>query len=289
MGTSDAFAGPGGKAGLDIAESANAWIDSVSESGGGVGAGTNSDVKPNDLRPDDGEGAAAGNDDTKVVEFPPKLVSGALSQLGSRTLAGGPGLGGGVAAGGSRARRSTDTHGGGGLRRSTASVSGRAGRAGAAAYAYATGDRAGLSEFGLDFDSLQALGDPIEVTRRIVDAACGPLANGSLEEHEERYVAASVAEWVLEQAEAGSPPTPEEIARYSIAAVVAEVLATVINEHLNQRPADIAAVVESELFEAAQVLADKVELSVHGATEAELARAIEGGIEMLKQIYGVSG
>ena len=34
----------------------------------------------------------------------------------------------------------------------------------------------------LTFDSLRALGDPIEVTRRIVEAACGPLANGTLEE-----------------------------------------------------------------------------------------------------------
>jgi hypothetical protein len=156
------------------------------------------------------------------------------------------------------------------------------------AYAYATGDRAGLAALGLDFDSLRALGDPLAITIRIVEVACGPLGNGTLEEHEERYIAASVAEWVLEQSDGGSTPTPEEIARHSIAAVVAEVLATEISEALNQRPDEVAAVAEAELLEAAEILASKVELSVSGATEAELSKAIEEGIETLKQIYGVS-
>lgn len=173
------------------------------------------------------------------------------------------------------------------MRRSSGRAAARAGRAGAAAYAYATGDRAGLTALGLDLESLRALGDPIEVTRRIVDIACGELANGTLEDHEERYVAASVAEWVLEQADEGNTPTPEEIARYSIATVVAEVLATEINEALNERPEAVAAVAEAELFEAAEVLASQVDLSVSDATEADLARAIESGIETLKQIYGV--
>lgn len=276
MGTSGAYGGAGGKAGRDVAAGAAEWIDNLT-GGQDTGVGT------------DGPADDSGGD--AVVELPPQLVSGALALLRSRALSGGGSGVGGMSGGGGRDRGS-DTSGGGrrsdGLRRSTTRAAGTAGRAAAAAYAYATGDRAGLAALGLDFDSLRELGDPIEVTRRIVEAACGPLANGTLEEHEERYVAASVAEWVLEEAEGGSPPTPEEIARHSIAAVVAEVLATEINEALNQRPEEVAAVAEAELVEAAEVLASKVELSVNGATEAELSKAIEEGIETLKQIYGVS-
>ena len=57
---------------------------------------------------------------------------------------------------------------------------------------------------------------------------------------------------------------------------------------MNQRPEEVAAVAEAELFEAAGVRASKVELSVNGATEAELSKAIEDGSDTLKQIYGVS-
>ncbi len=280
MGTSGAYGGAGGKAGRDVAAGADEWIESLTGGDAGESAGVGTD------------GPLGNSDDSAVVELPPQLVSGALSQLRPRVSSGGGSGVGGMSGGGGRVRGSDGSSGGGrrsgGLRRSTTRAAGTAGRAAAAAYAYATGDRAGLAALGLDFDSLRALGDPIEVTRRIVEAACGPLANGTLEDHEERYVAASVAEWVLEQAESGSPPTPEEIARHSIAAVVAEVLATEMNEALNERPDEIAAVAEAELFEAAEILANKVELSVNGATEADLSRAIEEGIETLKQIYGVS-
>jgi hypothetical protein len=280
MGTSGAYGGAGGKAGRDVAAGADEWIDSLTGGDAGEGAGVGTD------------GPTGESNDSAVVELPPQLVSGALSQLRPRVPSGGGSGVGGMSGGGDRVRGSDSGSGGGrrsgGLRRSTTRAAGTAGRSGAAAYAYATGDRAGLAALGLDFDSLRALGDPIEVTRRIVEAACGPLANGTLEEHEERYVAASVAEWVLEQADGGSPPTPEEIARHSIATVVAEVLATEMNKALNERPDEVAALAEAELFEAAEVLASKVELSVNGATEAELSTAIEEGIHTLEQIYGVS-
>lgn len=280
MGTSGAYGGAGGKAGRDVAAGADAWIDSLTGGDASGGAGVVSDGS-----------TTSGGNSSEVIELPPQLVSGALAQLRPRVPSGGGGGGGGMSGAGGRVRESGASGGGrrsGGLRRSTTRAAGAAGRAGAAAYAYATGDRAGLAALGLDFDSLRTLGDPIAVTTRIVEAACGPLGNGTLEDHEERYVAASVAEWVLEQAESGSPPAPEEIARHSIAAVVAEVLATEITEALNQRPEEVAAVAEEELFEAAEVLASKVDLSVNGVTEAQLSKAIEEGIDTLKQIYGVS-
>lgn len=294
MGNSGAYSGAGGKAGRDVAAGAAEWLEAVagaSGEGAGDGAGVGSDTTANTATPADDDTPVGGGGGKTVVELPPRLVAGALSQLRPRGSGGGGGAGGGMTGGGGRVRGSGSSGGGGrsgGLRRSAARAAGKAGRAGAAAYAYAMGDRAGLSALGLDFDNLRALDDPIEVTRRIVDAACGPLANGTLEDHEERYVAASVAEWVLEQAESGSPPSPEDIARHSIATIVAEVLATEINEAQNQRPEAVAAVAETELFEAAEILAGQIELSVHGATDAELSKAIEDGIETLKQIYAVS-
>lgn len=267
MGTSGAYGGVGGKAGRDVSAGADAWIDSVTGDGS--------------------PGDAPGKE--QVVELPPRLVAGALAQLRPRSGTGGGG-GDGPGGGGGGGRRSSDGQGGGrggGLRRSTGRTAGRAGRAGAAAYAFATGDRAALAALGLDYDALRALADPVEIVTRIVNAACGELASGTLEDHEERYVAANVADWVLEQAESGATPAPDDIVRYSIATVVAEVLSTEISAALNARPDEVAAVAEEELFEAAEVLAGKVDLSVDGATEAELSKAIEDGIETLKRIYGV--
>ncbi|WP_151898028.1 hypothetical protein [Streptomyces sp. C8S0] len=64
-----------------------------------------------------------------------------------------------------------------------------------------------LQELGLNYADLQAAaGDPIDWTRRIVDAACGPLADGTIEDQERRFVASEVAQWVLE---AGTDSTPQ--------------------------------------------------------------------------------
>lgn len=280
MGTSGAYTGAGGKPGRDISTGVGEWIDGLGGgSDGGAGGGTPVDGAPPSDRP--------------PAELPPRLIEGLLSLLRPSIASGGSSEGPGGSGGGRRGRQTSSRigagGGGAGLRRNTTQVSGSAGRAGAAAYAYATGDRATLQSLGLDYDTLRQLGDPIEITRRLVEAACGPLSNGTLEEHEERYVAASVAEWVLQQTEAGSAPTPEEIARYSIATVIAEVLATEINHDLQEHPESVAEVAESELFSAAEIVASKAELSVEGASPEELSEAIESGIETLREIYGARG
>jgi len=148
------------------------------------------------------------------------------------------------------------------------------------------GDAAGLRALGLDYDELRGLDDPIEVTRRIVDAVCGQQANGKLEESEERYVAASVADWVLEESEDGELPDADDAARYAIATIVTEVLSSELGEALRNRPEEVADVAEGELRDAAWVLARQTELSATGPTENELTIAVESGIETLRQIYG---
>ena len=148
------------------------------------------------------------------------------------------------------------------------------------------GDAAGLRSLGLDYNELRALNDPFEVTRRIVDAVCGQRADGRLEEAEERYVAASVADWVLEQNEDGDLPDVDDVARYAIATIVTEVLSSELGEALREQPDEVADVAEDELREAAMVLARQTDLSASGPTEDELTRAIEEGIEKLRPIYG---
>jgi len=125
------------------------------------------------------------------------------------------------------------------------------------------------------------------VTRRIVNAVCGQQSDGRLEEAEERYVAASVADWVLQESTDGELPDVDDVARYAIATIVAEVLASELGAALREQPAEIADVAEDELRDAARVLAERAELSTSGPTEDELTRAIEDGINKLQQIYGV--
>ena len=129
------------------------------------------------------------------------------------------------------------------------------------------------------------MGDPLEVARRLVDAVCGRQADSTLEEAEERYVAASVADWVLEQSEQGALPDVDDVARHAIATIVAEVLASELGEALRERPDEVGDVAEDELVDAARVLAGRAELRSSGATADELSRAIEDGIEKLRAIY----
>ena len=269
MGTSGAYTGAGGKAGKEIGEGLGDWLDSL------PGSPDGGDDRPNS---DGTEGV-----EKPVVQLPPRVVSGLMGLLRPRS-AGGAG-GGGIATGGRPASggSSRTRTGSGRSSRRLASVSGRAA---AGAYAYARGDAAELRSLGLDYGELRALVDPIEVTRRIVDAVCGQQADGTLEEAEERYVAASVADWVLEQSDVGELPDVDDIARYAIATIVAEVLSSELGDALRDRPDEVTDIAEDELRDAATVLAGQAELSASGPTGNELTRAIEKGLEKLRQIYG---
>jgi hypothetical protein len=193
---------------------------------------------------------------------------------------GGGGRGGAGAGGGGGG-------GGGGVQRSTARSSARAGRAAAAAYAYRTGDTAVLEELGLDYERLRASDDPIDVTRQIVSAVCGPLPDGTFEDEEERRVAAEVAQWVLEADEGGAPPDPTEIVREAIATIIFEAATTETAAALRDADRPVAMTLETErqMRNAARVLAQRAELSETGPLPAELERAIENGIETLRAIW----
>jgi hypothetical protein len=142
----------------------------------------------------------------------------------------------------------------------------------------------------LDYAELRGLSDPIEVTRRIVDAACGPIGLSTIEDHEQRMVAAEIAEWVIGESQDGSLPAPDEIARKTIALIITEVVASETGEMLRQgkQPGWANEIAEHELREAAEALAARADLSVDGVTENEFASAIENGIETLRRILGGS-
>jgi hypothetical protein len=141
---------------------------------------------------------------------------------------------------------------------------------------------------GLDYDKLRASKDPLQVIKEIVNAACGPLADGTIEDQERRYVAARIAGWVLETQAEGSGPSPEEIVRESIALIIFEAACSETAARLKEgdRPAWVGLAAEEEMMATARVLAGSAKLSASGATESELNQAIAQGAESLRQIWG---
>jgi hypothetical protein len=281
MGTSGAYSGSGDTAAKRLRREMRQWLD---------------DVQPDDNRPetpDDDSDKSQGDPptDTSPPEshLSPDTLMNVLPLLRPRTGGGqggdGPGLGGGLGAGGGRGT-GTATRSRGGAARTAAGFATTAGRAAAAAYAYQTGNAAALAQLGLHYEELRALGDPLEVTVRIVNAACGPLSDSTIEHEEQRYVAGEIAQWVIEQGGAGAAPTPEEMVRKTIALIIQEAALSETGELVRQagRPANTGELTEREIEDVADALAARANLSVTGATEAEIVQAVEDGIETLRRM-----
>jgi len=270
MGTSGSYSGSGGKIGDGIRDGIGDWIDSL---------------PPGSNQP---EGAPASPDDASPTapttpKLDPNVLLPIVGLLRPRSRGGGGadgpggGGGGGTTSGGRR---------GGGPTRTAAGSASTAGRAAAGAYAFRSGDTATLSRLGLDFAELTALGDPFEITRRIVEAACGPQAESTIEDHEQRLVAADVAEWVLTQDVDGQPPSPEEIVRHTIALIIADTVLSETGDVVNSSAR--AELAESEIRDAAEALAGREDFSADGVNETDFAAAIERGIETLRGIVEAS-
>jgi len=252
MGTSGAYSGSGGKDGKAVRDTISDYLDGLSG--------------PDGERPPLDPAALQ-----RVINLiRPSTTSGGGSD--------GPGGGGGGTSGGGAGSRS-----GGGPQRSAAASARTAGRAAAAAYAYSTGDAATLQRLGLDYNELRSLGDEFEVLRRIVNMACGT-PESTIEDHEQRRIAAEVAEWVMEQLRDGYQPLPEEMVRQTIAVIIAETLLVESGDLVNNH--DQAEVAESDIRDAAEAIAAQVDLSVDGATEDEISRAVQAGLETIRSIVG---
>lgn len=276
MGTIGSYSGSGGKPGNDLRNELNDWLDQLPPN-----------PPPQPPPDDDSDNEQPPGESPPPNPLPPGILQNLLPLLRPRTGGGGggggdgPGGGGGVSGG---ERVSTGRRSSGGPHRSAAVSAGSAGRAASAAYAYQTGNAAELERLGLSYDELRSLNDPLEVTSRIVAAACGP-NDSTIEDMEQRYVAAEVAEWVFEQGPE-AVPTPEEIVRKTISLMIFEMFESETGALLREgnHPAWATELAESELSDAADALAQRATLSVNGVSADEFAAAIENGIEMLRQI-----
>jgi hypothetical protein len=144
-----------------------------------------------------------------------------------------------------------------------------------------------LRQAGLNYDELRAL-DPVAVGVKIVEAAFDSRADSTIDDAESRYIAAEVVEWILEQP-ADQVPTPEDVVRKSIELTIANVTLTEVAAQIQQNGTSqkerLAA--EQMVRDLAAELAGQASLTSTGATEQEMAAAIEGGIRDIGRIFGV--
>lgn len=275
MGTSGAFGGSGGKDAKDLRDSIAHWLtDAAAPS-----APAASDDASGEAGPHTGE-----SDSSKPILPTTSIDLRPVIRILMGRGGGGDGLGGG---GGTSSGGTSSGHSGGGARRSTRTTSRAAGRAGVLARAYASGDRASLERAGLNYDSLLALGDMVAVGTKIVEAAFDTQADSTIADDESREIVAAIVEWILE-CPADQTPTPDEIVRRSIELMIAEVTLTEAGNRIRSEPRDKRPAAEQEIRDAATVYVSQLNLTNTGASELEIATAIEGGIRELGQIFGVS-
>lgn len=269
MGTSGSFGGSGGKDASDLRDNIADWLDEpgTSEMPDGAGPDNPIEVLPSDS-PTPG----------------PRLDLGKVLHVLLRTRGGGgtdgPGSGGGGSGGSGRSS--------GGAKRSVGRVSSVAGRAGSLALAYSAGNREVLRESGLNYDDLQALGDPVAIGIKIIEAAFGSPADSTIADAEERYIVADVVTWILEQP-VDQPPTPEEVVRKSIETTIAETALTEVSSTIYAKDVSYEKRigVERQIRDVAAEYAAQASLSPTGATAQEMARAIETGLRDIGTIFGV--
>lgn len=269
MGTSGAFKGSGGKDAGDLRESIADWL---------------ADVPAAPDATADGQPPSGTPGPTLVVPAVDLRPSLRILTRGGRG-GDGPGGGGGGARGGGSG---SGGRSGGGARRSVGTTSRAAGRAGALARAYATGDRTVLERAGLNYGELRALDDRVTVGTKIVEAAFDSRADSTIADDESREIVAKVVEWILESP-VDQTPSPDEIVRHSIELIIADVTLTEVGDTIRAEPSrERRAEAEQEIRDAATVYASQVTLNATGPTEQEISAAIEGGIHELGRIFGAA-
>lgn len=270
MGTSGSFGGSGGQDAKDLRDNIADWLTDV----------------PASIAPaEEGEGAPKGVVARSVPAVGIDLRPTIRLLIGRGR--GGDGSGGGRA-GASSGEGGSGGRSSGGARRSLGSMSRAAGRAGALARAYTSGDRASIERAGLNYDELLLLGDMVSVGTRIVEAAFDSQADSTVADDESRETVAEIVEWILD-APAGQTPTPDEIVRRSIELIIANATLTEVGDRIRaEMSRDKRRAAEQEIRDAAEIYASQVALGNTGASERAIAAAIEGGIDELGRIFGGS-
>lgn len=280
MGTSGSFGGSGGKDAGDLRDNIAAWLDAAGEPGGADGADAGNGDGGAD-RPFDP--SRPGTPGQPRVDLAPALRV-LLNSRGRGGHGDGPGGGGG---GGSRSGGGGRSSGG--ATRSVGRVSRAAGRAGRLALAYSSGNREALREAGLNYDELQALGDPVAIGLKIIEIAFDSQADSTVADAEERDIVSIVVEWILEQP-ADHPPMPEDVVRKSIETMIAETALTEVSSTIYAKNVSFEKRrgLERQIRDVAAEYAAQAALNPAGATEQQMAQAIENGIRDIGQIFGVA-
>lgn len=278
MGTSGSFGGSGGKDAGDLRDNIADWLDGPGTSGAADGADAGS---PAESSQPDKPSPSTQPGQRPQIDLGPALRM-LLRARGGGAKSDGPGSGGGGSRGSSGGRSS------GGVARSVGQVSRAAGRAGRLALAYSSGDRETLRQAGLNYEDLQALRDPVAIGIKIVEAAFESQADSTIADAESRDIVAEVVAWILEQP-ADRPPTPEEVVRKSIETTIAETALTEVSSTIYAKNVDFEKRrgVERQIRDVAAEYAAQALLNPTGATEREMAQAIETGIRDIAKIFGV--
>ncbi|WP_434969649.1 hypothetical protein [Microbacterium sp. bgisy207] len=279
MGTSGSFGGSGGKDAGDLRDNIAAWLDAA----GGPGAADGADTSGADGADHASDPPRPGTPAQPRVDLGPALRV-LLNSRGRGGRSDGPGGGGGGGARGGGGGRSS-----GGATRSVGRVSRAAGRAGRLALAYSSGNREALREAGLNYDELQSLGNPVAIGLKIIEATFESQADSTVADAEERDIVATVVEWILEQP-ADHPPTPEDVVRKSIETTIAETALTEVSATIYAKDASFEKrrSLERQIRDVAAEYAAQATLNPAGATEQQMAQAIQNGIRDIGQIFGVT-
>lgn len=269
MGTSGSFGGSGGKDAHDLRDSVAEWLDGFDNPAPGDAA-NDSELNPAEMPTRPG---------------PTPIDIGATLRVLLRPRGGGDGPGGG---GGGGRSGGTGGRSSGGASRSVSTISRAAGRAGRLALAYGSADRNALDHAGLNYDELRSLGDPVSIGIRIVEVAFDAQPDSTIEDSEARDIVAAVVEWILDQP-TSSPPSPEDVVRKTIESTIAEVTLTEVSAKIHSEGASFESrrAAENMIRDLAEEYAKQTPLSETGATEREMASAIENGIRDLGSILGV--
>lgn len=278
MGTSGSYRGRGGKDASDLRDNIVAWLDAVGEPGGTDGIDAENADGTDKLADQARTGASGEN---QRVDLGPALRV-LLNSRGRGGKSDGPGGGSGGARGGGIGRSS------GGATRSVGRVSRAAGRAGHLALAYSSGNREVLREAGLNYDELRVLRDPVAIGLKIIETAFESRADSTIADAEERDIVASVVEWILEQPP-GQPPMPEDVVRKSIETMIAETVLTEVASTVYAKNTSVEnrRKLERQIRDVAAEYAAQATLNPRGATEQQMAQAIENGVREIGQIFGV--
>ncbi|WP_208294226.1 hypothetical protein [Arthrobacter sp. JUb115] len=153
------------------------------------------------------------------------------------------------------------------------------------ARAYATGDSQSLERAGLNYNELRALNDPLEIGKRIADAAFETQPDGSIEDSEARIIVSQLVTWMMAAPEA-DPRQPDEIVRHTIELMIIQGTINEVGSTIRaEKDRGKRRAVEAEIKSAAAVMASQVTLGDSGTSPTEISQAIESNVALLSSFY----